>query len=279
MTPTVTPLAPKIGAEISGIDLTQSLDRDTAGLLTQAFIDHAVLVVRGQSLQPQEFLAVARQFGTPVRQHLEQFNIADCPDVSTISNQEKTKTGEINVRGVSWHTDHSFTPEPPKATMLYSVALPDTGGNTHWAHMGAAYEALTPELRVRVDGLSAVHAYTDSRVPPDLAERKREEAESVTDGVAHPLARTHPESGRKAIYLNPLRVRRFLGMVPEDCSGLIGDLVAHATQPEFTYTHQWQLGDMVIWDNRCCMHKADTDYDFNQQRLMYRIILAGDKPF
>lgn len=279
MTLSITPLSETIGAEVSGVDLSRPIDAAVAGRLNQAFVDHAVLVVRGQSLEPEDFLRVAKQFGAPVRQHLEQFNIPDCPDVGTISNQEKTKDGEPNVRGVSWHTDHSFTPEPPKATMLYAVSLPGRGGDTSWAHMGAAYEALPDALRARADRLTAVHAYTESRLPPDLAERIKDETDAAADGVAHPLVRTHPENARKAIYLNPLRVRRFLGMTPPECAGLIEALVAHATQPRFTYTHRWQLGDMAIWDNRCCIHKANKDYDFGEFRLMYRIILAGDKPY
>lgn len=144
--------------------------------------------------------------------------------------------------------------------------------------MGAAYDALPATVREEIDRLQAVHAYTNNRLPPNLAERIAAGDDDSSDGVVHPLIRTHPENGRRSLYLNPLRVRRFRGMTPERCEDLIGQLVAHATQPAFLYTHRWRKGDMVIWDNRCCIHKANADYDFSELRLLYRIILAGDRP-
>lgn len=278
MTVSIAPLADAIGAEAIGVDLSRTVDGETADRLRRAFVDRALLVIRGQKLDPPQFLAAARLFGEPVRQNLAKFNLPDLPDVATISSQEKTREGKINVRGVSWHTDHSFQPEPPKATTLFAVSLPSKGGDTDWAHMGAAYDALPDDLRAEVDGLEAVHAFTDTRVPPSVAERIAAGDDDASDGVAHPLIRTHPENGRKSIYLNPLRVRRFRGMTPERCADLIERLVRHATRPEFVYTHRWRPGDMVIWDNRCCIHKANTDYDFQELRLLYRIILAGDRP-
>jgi taurine dioxygenase len=271
-------LSEPIGAEATGVDLSRPVDAETADRLRRAFVDRALLVIRCQTLDAPQFLAATRLFGASVRQHLEKFNLPDCPDVATISNQEKTKEGKINVRGVSWHTDHSFQPEPPKATALFAVALPSTGGDTDWAHMGAAYDALPDDLRVKVDRLEAVHAYTETRMPPSVAERIAAGDDDASDGVVHPLIRTHPENGRRTIYLNPLRVRRFRGMTPETCADLIERLVEHSTRPEFVYTHRWRPGDMVIWDNRSCIHKANTDYDFQELRLLYRIILAGDKP-
>lgn len=271
-------LSEPIGAEVTGVDLSRPVPAETAERLRCAFVDRALLVIRDQALDAPQFLAAARVFGEPVRQHLEKFNLPDCPDVATISNQEKTKEGKINVRGVSWHTDHSFQPEPPKATALFAVALPSKGGDTDWAHMGAAYDALPDDLRATVDTLQAVHAYTESRMPPSVAERIAAGEDDASDGVVHPLIRTHPDSGRRTIYLNPLRVRRFRGMTPETCAEVIERLVRHSTQPEFVYTHRWRAGDMVIWDNRSCIHKANTDYDFKELRLLYRIILAGDRP-
>lgn len=275
-------LSAPIGAEATGVDLSKPVDAETADRLRRAFVDRALLVIRGQKMDAPQFLAAARIFGEPVRQNLAKFNLPDHPDVATISNQEKTNAGKINVRGVSWHTDHSFQPEPPKATTLLAVSLPSRGGDTDWAHMGAAYDALPDDLRAEIDGLEAVHAFTDTRVPPSVAERiatgNDDGDDDASDGAAHPLIRTHPENGRKSIYLNPLRVRRFRGMAPERCADLIERLVRHATRPEFVYTHRWRPGDMVIWDNRCCIHKANTDYDFQELRLLYRIILAGDRP-
>jgi len=278
MTLSIAPLSDTLGAEVAGIDPREAVDDDAVAALNAAFVEHAVLVMRDQSLTPQQFLAAARLFGTPMRQKLTQYSVPDCPDVSMVSNRAKTADGKPNILGVSWHTDHSFQPEPPRATLLCAVSLPDRGGDTSWADMRAAYDGLPDDLRQEIDGLQAVHAYTESRVPPTLDERKRERPEDVADGVAHPLVRTHPDTGRKAIYLNPLRVRRFLGKSAEECAGLIGRLVAHATQPRFVYTHTWRAGDMVIWDNRSTIHRAVTNYDLSQHRLMHRIILAGEKP-
>lgn len=275
---TITPLAETIGAEATGVDLSRPVDGETADALRRAFVARGLLVIRGQKLDAPQFLAAARIFGEPVRQNLARFNLPDYPDVATISNQEKTKDGKVNVRGVSWHTDHSFQPEPPKATLLLAVSLPSKGGDTDWAHMGAAYDALPDDLRAEVEGLEAVHAFTDTRLPPTVAERIAAGDDNASDGVVHPLIRTHPENGRKSIYLNPLRVRRFRGMAPERCADLIDRLIGHATRREFVYTHRWRPGDMVIWDNRCCMHRGNPDYDFSELRLLYRIILAGDRP-
>ena len=274
----ITPLSDTIGAEVTGLDLSGPADPADTETLDRALADHAVLVFRGQLLEPEQFLAAGQRFGTPMRQHLTPLNLPDCPDVSTISNQEKTKDGKINVRGVSWHTDHSFEPAPPKATMLYAVSLPDRGGDTNWAHMAAAYEALPETLRDEIDTLQAVHAYTESRVQPSVEERIADGTDDAADGVVHPLVRTHPDTGRKGLYLNPLRVRRFVGMTPAQCGDLIDRLVRHATQPAFTYTHRWRLGDLVVWDNRSTMHKANTDYDFSQLRLMYRLMIEGAPP-
>ena len=127
MAVTITPLSDSIGAEVAGVDLSRPVPPETAALLRQAFLDHGLLVVRDQAFDAPQYLAATALFGEPVRQHLEKFNLPDCPDVATISNQEKTKEGKVNVRGVSWHTDHSFQPEPPKATALYAVALPGRG--------------------------------------------------------------------------------------------------------------------------------------------------------
>jgi len=278
MTPSITPLSDVLGAEVTGVDLREPVDANTVAGFNRAFVEHGVLVFRDQSLAAPQFLAAAKLFGTPMRQKLTQYRVPDCPDVSMVSSQAKTDDGKPNILGVSWHTDHSFQPEPPKATLLCAVHLPDLGGDTRWADMRAAYDALPDDLRAEIDGLQAVHAYTESRVPPTLDERRREMPADVKDGVAHPLVRTHPESGRKAIYLNPLRVRRFLGMSPTDCADLIDRLVRHATRPEFVYTHHWRAGDMVIWDNRSTIHHAVTNYDLSQHRLMHRVILAGDKP-
>jgi taurine dioxygenase len=274
----IAPLSDVLGAEVTGIDLREPVGGDTVAALNRAFAEHGVLVFRDQSLTAQQFLDAARLFGAPMRQKLTQYRVPDCPDVSMVSSQAKTDDGKPKILGVSWHTDHSFQPEPPKATLLCAVSLPDKGGDTSWADMRAAYDGLPADLRQEIENLQAVHAYTESRVPPTLDERKREKPEDVADGVVHPLVRTHPETGRKAIYINPLRMRRFLGKTAEDCAALIERLMQHATQPAFVYTHTWRAGDMVIWDNRSTIHKAETNYDLSQHRLMHRVILSGEKP-
>ncbi|MEX2449902.1 MAG: TauD/TfdA family dioxygenase [Rhodospirillales bacterium] len=278
---TINPLSETLGVEVIGLDLRAPIDAATQSTVFRAFVENAVIVFRGQDLKPEQFVEAARTFGVPLEQLLTRNQIEGCPFVNSVSNQEKTADGKPNLLGQTWHTDHSFWPNPPMATLLHAITLPEKGGNTCFSNMRLAYETLPESLRARIKGLKAVHAYREDRKPPSVEERARAEKENPSeadDGMVHPVVRTHPDTGDQAIYINPLRIKRFLGLSPEASARLVEELTEHATQEKFVYRHTWKPGDLVMWDNRSVMHMADVNYDITQPRLLHRIILEGDRP-
>jgi taurine dioxygenase len=273
---TIAPLSAHTGAEVCGVDLTRPVDAALRARLNQAFVEHSVLVVRDQHLSPQQLLDVVQLFGEVFPQHNTKFALPECPQIHYISNQDFYPDGKRYIPGEGYHTDHSNAVEPPKATVLHAVTLPDRGGDTQFVNMHRAYDGLPAAMQRRIDGMRAMHVY-QSR----FSERKLmalPETAQVPDGVWHPLVRTHPESGRKSIYLNPIRTEAIDAMAEAEALALLDDLLTHATQPQYEYRHQWQPGDMVMWDNRCLLHKANGDYDMGQMRYLYRIMLKGDAP-
>ena len=278
MTCTIAPLSDHTGAEVRGVDLTQPVDPGLREQLNRAFADRSVLVFRDQKLDPQQVLAAVQLFGEVFPQHNTRFAIPECPQIHYISNQDKFPDGRRYIPGEGWHTDHSNDARPPKATVLHAVELPDHGGDTQFANMHAAYVALPTTTRQRIDGLQAIHVYQSSHSVRKLMSLSEENRARVPNAVIHPLVRTHPENGRKAIYINPIRIEGILGMDHREALPLLDELLAHSTQEAFQYRHQWRRGDLVMWDNRCLMHKANGDYDMNQQRYLYRIMLQGDIP-
>lgn len=273
---TVTPLAENAGAEVTGIDLRNPVDDETRARLNRAFVDHVVLVFRDQELTAQQFADASRIFGTPMRQLLKQYYVDGCPEVGVVSNRDRDTKGDgrLLIRGTTWHTDHSNQADPPKATALHAVAIPSKGGDTQVTNTAAAYDALPGATKSRIDGLMAVHTYLSSRTPRKLPERTSEEKASTPD-VTHPLVRVHPESGRKALYLNPVRIEGIVGLEDETAFALLDELMAHATQERFQYRHRWRERDMLIWDDRCTMHQANTDYDMAELRYLHRLMLEG----
>ena len=273
-------LSDKLGAEVIGLNLSEALDSSAAEAVNRALVDNVVLVFRDQDLTPTQFFTAAEQLGEPMIQHLSQYKVPECPMVSYVSNQEKTDDGKRKLLGQAWHTDHSFQPEPPKATMLHGVELPKQGGDTWFANMRLAYDHLSNDLKKRIDGLEAIHAYRESR---DYMTKEEREAETLSDeeervnNIVHPVVRTHDVSGTKAIYINPLRIKRFIGMEADESADLLDELTVHATKDDFTYPHSWGQGDVIIWDNRQAMHRVEHNYDILEKRLMHRIILKGSK--
>ena len=274
----ITPLSSHTGAEIRGVDLTQPVDTDLRARLNRAFVDHSVLVFRDQHLTPPQLLAAVQLFGEVFPQHNTRFALPDCPQIHYISNQDSYPDGRRYIPGEGYHTDHSNAIEPPKATVLHAVQLPDRGGDTQFVNMHRAYEMLPGSMQARISGLQALHVYQSRHSERKLMALPDAARDKVPDGVLHPLVRTHPESGRKSIYLNPIRIEEIVGMAEPDALALLDELLAHATRPEFEYRHPWRPGDMVMWDNRCLLHKANGDYDMGQMRYLYRIMLKGDAP-
>ena len=276
---TITKLSLHTGAEVRGADLTQPLPLSLRELLSRAFIAHSVLVVRDQRLDASQFLAAMQNFGEIFPQHNPRFAVRECPLVHYISNQDKLEDGSVYIPGEGYHTDHSNDPVPPKATALHAVKLPAAGGDTQFVNMHEAYEALSDAMRRRIDGRMARHVYQSrysERKLPQLAGERRITVGTAT--VLHPLVRTHPESGRKALYINPIRIEEIVGLETDEALALLDELLGHSMQPRFEYRHQWQPGDTVIWDNRCLLHKANGDYPVSQVRYLYRLMLRGERP-
>ena len=278
MTWTLTQLSDITGAAVSGLDLTQPVEPATRARLNHAFSEHSVLVIRGQHLTPVQTLTAVQLFGEIFPQHNTRFALPACPQIHYISNQDTYPDGRRYIPGEGWHTDHSNDVRPPKATILHAVSLPDRGGDTEYANMAAAWDALPQSMQQRLAGLLAIHVYQSSHSNRKLMGLSDANKERVPNAVLHPLVRTHPETGRKAIYINPIRVEGIVGLDHKEALPLLDDLLAHATQPRFIYRHQWQPGDLVMWDNRCLLHKANGDYDMEQKRYLYRVMLQGDVP-
>jgi taurine dioxygenase len=275
---TIAPLSAHTGAEVCGIDLTRAIDPAVQARLNRAFVAHSVLVFRDQHLTPHQLLAAVGRFGEVFPQHNSRFALPECPLVHYISNEDFYPDGRRYIPGEGYHTDHSNAACPPKATVLHAVSLPDRGGDTQYVNMHLAYDELPRETKRRLDGLKAIHVYQSRHSTRKLMELNSESRSRVPDAVAHPIVRTHPESGRKAIYINPIRTEGIVGMPEAEALALLADLLEHATQPQHQYRHQWRPGDLVMWDNRALLHKANGDYDMSQLRYLYRIMLQGDAP-
>ncbi len=274
----ITPLSPHTGAEIRGLDLRRPVDEATRAGLNRAFQDHAVLAIRDQQLSAPEFLQAMRNFGEIFPQHNSRFQVPECPQIHYISNQDKLEDGRVYIPGEGYHTDHSNDAEPPKATALHAVKLPTSGGDTQFVNMSEAYDALPEATKNKIGGLQARHVYQSKHSARKLPQLPGARKQIAATSVLHPLVRTHPGNGRKAIYINPIRIEEIVGMQDADALALLDALLAHATQPRFEYRHSWQPGDVVIWDNRCLLHKANGDYPVEEVRYLYRLMLKGERP-
>jgi taurine dioxygenase len=266
------------GVEVRGIDLTAPVEPEMRMWLNQAFVDRGVLVIRDQTLSPTQVLDAVRLFGDVFPQHNTRFAIPECPDIHFISNQDKFPDGRRYIPGEGWHTDHSNDVRPPKATVLHAVRLPSTGGDTQFANMAAAFDALPEAVLERLRDLNAIHVYQSSHSTRKLMALSSEAKERVPNAVLHPIVRTHPETGRRSIYINPIRIEGILGLDHKEALPLLDHLLAHATAPRFQYRHKWEAGDFVMWDDRSLLHKANGDYDMNEVRYLYRVMLKGDVP-
>lgn len=278
MAVTISPLSDHTGAEVRGVDLSKPLDAKTRSRLNEAFVERSVLVVRDQSLTADQLLAGVQNFGEIFPQHNTKFALPECPQIHYLSNQDRYPDGTRYIPGAGYHTDHSNAAEPPKATVLLAIQLPDSGGDTQYVNMQRAYDELPDATKQRIAGLKGTHVYQSKHSTRKLMGLTEEAKKKVPDAVRHPLVRTHPESGRKSIYLNPIRIEEIEGLEEADALDLLNELLEHATQEKYQYRHRWQAGDFVMWDNRCLLHKANGDYDHAQTRYLYRVMLKGDRP-
>jgi len=274
------PLSEHTGVEAKGVDLSRPLDEETRSLLNQAFVKHSVLVIRDQTLTARQLRDAVQNFGEIFPQHNTRFSLPECPEIHYLSNKDRYPDGSRYIPGAGYHTDHSNAEIPPKATLLLAIELPTSGGDTQYVNMAAAYDALPEATKKQIAGLKAMHVYQSKHSTRKLMTLGDEAKKRLPPAVYHPIVRTHPENGRKAIYINPIRIETIAGMKETDAQLLLCELLQHAIQERFQYRHKWKQGDLVMWDNRCLLHKANGDYDHEtQSRYLYRVMLQGDKPF
>lgn len=273
---TINPINDVLGAEISGIDLSRPVDAVTKRELNELFFRYAVLVFRDQPLTPPQFMQAAEIFGELMDQQIKKFVLSDYPLVGTNSTKDlPRKNGKLQVRGENYHTDHSNYLEPPKATSLVAVEIPSYGGDTQFVEVRRAYADLPEAMRQKIETLRSMHVHESSHSPRSFAKLSPEEMANIPH-VVQPIVIRHPVSGDPALYLNTGRMEGIEGMSPEEGFALIDELYAHATQSKYEYRHKWRVGDMVIWDNRSVMHQANADYDPEEYRYLYRVMLKGD---
>ncbi|MFZ3349297.1 MAG: TauD/TfdA family dioxygenase [Xanthobacteraceae bacterium] len=273
----ISPLTDHTGAEVTGLDFRTPIDADARAALNDAFVEHHVLVMRDQEFSPDDFKVAVQVFGELQPHDKKEHHVPGFPDVSYVSNDEFVNGRRI-IPGETFHTDHSNHPQPPKATTLFAVDLPSSGGDTQYVNMHDAYDDLPEAMKRKIDDLKAVHAYLSKYSPRPLGYLSEDSAKKLPPPGVHPLVRTHPDNGRKALFLNPVRMESILGMEDADALKLIDELMTHATQKKYEYRHKWRHGDWVLWDNRSLMHQANPDYDMNERRLLYRLMLRGEVP-
>ncbi|WP_448221386.1 TauD/TfdA dioxygenase family protein [Gordonia iterans] len=273
----VTPLGPRFGAEISGIDVAVA-DEGQVALLREALVEFKVLVLRDQHIDDATHVRLAQRLGETTIGHPVWDSGADVPD--EVFALDSSDNGFADV----WHTDVTFMPRPPAGSILRPLVLPPSGGDTNWADGELAYESLSEPLRRIADGL---YAYHDGNREFGYYLRQRRggvgnlwEGKQVTEltPVRHPVVRIHPESGRKALFVNPGFTSHIEGVSDAESRGLLDIFYSHLTKPEHIVRHRWRLGDLVFWDNRNTVHYANRDY-LPQRRVMHRVTLRGNEPF
>jgi taurine dioxygenase len=274
----VNQLSPHIGAEVTGVDLRQPIDAETRRRLNAAVVDNVALVIRDQDFTPEQYLAAVSQFGDPMEQHFTQYALPNCPLVHEVSNRHQDKTGKRVKHGAGWHTDHTNHVRPPKYTCLYAVALPSSGGDTAVVNMRAGYEALPEAMRQKIQGMKTVNVFQGSAAANYSGVSAEAQAERKPEPVLQPLVRTNPENGKKALYFHPVKTENIVGMDAPSSQALLNELMEHAIRDEFVYCHKWRKGDMLIWDNRAALHRAHFDYDPEEYRLLYRVLVRGELP-
>ena len=276
---TVTPLAPALGAEVSGIDLAAPLAAATLSELKAAWGEHLVLRFRGQPLSDPELLAFSRLLGPldpPGPNPYGKPFLDDFPEINVISNVKVggAPIGNLGDGEAVWHCDMTYVESPPRAAMLHALEIPGSGGDTYWSNTYLAYETLAPALKERIAGLRAVHDATYNSA--GMMRKGMKELNDPRDapGARHPLVIRHPDTGRPALFLGRRRNSTIVGMALAESDALLDMLWAHATKPELTFKQVWQLHDLVLWDNRCTLHRRDA-FDPEARRVMHRTQIKG----
>jgi taurine dioxygenase len=271
----IRPIAGALGAEIAGVDLAAPLDDATIAAIRRAWLDRLVIFFRDQQLPPAQFLAFALRFGTAIEYPFVK-GLDEFPEIIPVVKLEHER---VNFGGI-WHSDTAYLETPPMASMLIAREVPEAGGDTLFANMYLAYETLSVGMKRLLDGLVAVNSSAKADVTKTREDRMRDgkRDDARQDYVAeHPVVRTHPETGRKALYVNTAHTVRFKGMTEAESAPILDLLFQHQVRPDFTCRFRWAPGSLAFWDNRCAQHNPINDYH-GHRRVMHRVTLAGDKP-
>ena len=278
---TIRPLHPHFGAELLDVDLSQELDDALFAAIYQAFLDYQVLLFRSGEIPPARQVEFARRFGEVQIHVMNQYHANGYPELYFLSNLDENgqPSGKHPDKGtLSWHTDGSWRPETGQATIMYAVEVPETGGETHFCDMYGAYDRLSEAWKTRLADLKAIHNLDFSRRRRHGEDPMTEQQKREVPPVAHPIIRTHPETGRRSVFLGD-HAETIEGMDYQAGRELIEQLNAMITPPELVYQHHWQPGELVVWDNRCLLHRA-TAYDAAQdRRVIRRCTVLGDAPY
>jgi taurine dioxygenase len=264
-------LGPHVGVEVRGVDV-KTLDDAGFARIYRAWLDANVLVVREQELEIEDFLRYSRRFGVIQPHPSKMTRHPDYPEITLLGVNKFGPDGRLDMtiyrRGAEgWHTDGAYDQEPFKATQLYALAVPSRGGDTFFASMYAAYDALPPRLQQRLDGRLGAFTYGGRRGATALLNPE----DRQWTPVFHPIIRVHPETGRKGLFFDPGKILRIEGFEPQESDAVIDELTGYMIQPEAEYRHQWHKGDIVIWDNRCSYHRAAGDYPPEEDRIHWRV--------
>lgn len=275
---TVVPTGAGLGAEILGVDLRRLDDAEFAAI-RRAWTTHSVLLFRGQRLSDEDLIAFSRRFGdldwAPIQENGRRF-VEGKPEIYVVSNviENGVAIGSLGAGEAVWHTDMSYLEDPPMASMLYAIEVPPSGGNTGFCNMYSAYEALPEDLKRRIAGLRIKHDGTYNSGGYLRAGVSATDDPRTSPGAVHPLVCTHPESGRRCLYLGRRRNAYILGLDLPESEALLDELWSYATRDEFTWYNVWRVGDLVLWDNRCTMHRRDA-FDAAARRILHRTQIKG----
>ena len=270
----VTPISGALGAEIGSIDLSQDLSDDTIAALRTALLDHLVIFFRDQEITPVQHRDFTARFGElDIYPYVK--GLDDYPEIIEV---KKEAHETVNFGGL-WHTDTPYLDEPSLGSILLAREVPEFGGDTEWANTYLAYESLSAGMKDMLDGLSVVNAAGKGKVAATRADRAKERGTGLAQDkeATHPIVRTHPETGRKALYCSPAHATRIDGMTEAESVPILNYLFAVQLRPEFTCRFRWRKGSMAFWDNRASLHNPINDYH-GHRRLMHRTTLKGDKP-
>ncbi|WP_428852197.1 TauD/TfdA dioxygenase family protein [Imbroritus primus] len=278
----VLPLSGSFGIEVRDIDLSRNFTEAEFDVIHRLFVDHKLVCFKDQSLSAADQIAFSRRFG-PLEVHvLTQYNHPDYPEIFRLSNRVVDgKPMGISDGGSYWHSDLAFQVQPAKATILNALEIPSEGGDTLFIDMEAAYNALSDEWKARLEGLRAIHRYRPRATTDGQTTQVKmtEEQKQKTPDVDHPLIRTNPDTGRKAIFAHPGMTVEVVGLDKAESDEILEFLFAHTIQPQFRYDFCWSPGDVVMWDNRSTMHSATTrDLPAGQHRTLYRTTVQGERP-